>query len=125
MRELVQLAGEGHRGWKSDPEGGIGGSLCVLQRTGLVLRKDSKLHRRQFCGLGYSVLWGSVGAQGTGREKEANATCLEPRMERDVPLWARPASFASRPLSFPCAGGSLLLQDLSSLFSFSVFVFGV
>lgn len=43
-------------------------------------------------------------------------------MERDV-LWARPASFVS-----PCpsrAGGSLPLQDLSPLFSFSVFVFGV
>lgn len=80
---------------------------------------------RQLCGLSHCVLWGSVGAQGTGREKEANATCLEPRIEWDVPLWAHPASFASRPLSFPCAGGSLLLQDPSPLFSFSVFVFGV
>ena len=75
---------------------------------------------RQFCGFSHCVLWGSMGARGTGREKEANATCLEPRIEWDVPLWARPASFASRPLSFPCAGGSLLLQDPSPLFSFSV-----
>lgn len=41
--------------------------------------------------------WGS----GTGREKEANATCLEPRMERDAPCG--PVQLPSRlVLSFPC-----------------------
>lgn len=61
---------------------------------------------RQFWGLSDCALWDSVGARGTGRGKEANATCLEPRVEWAVPPGARPASFASCPRSFPCAGGS-------------------
>ena len=61
---------------------------------------------RQFCGLSYCALWDSAGARGAGREKEADATCLEPRVEWVVPLGARPASFASHPRSFPWAGGS-------------------
>ena len=103
-QSLCSCQGRGIEAGRAIQRWGIGGSSCVLQRTGP--GRTANFLGRQFCGLSYCALWDSVGARGAGREKEANATCLEPRVEWVVPLGARPASFASHPRSFPWAGGS-------------------
>ena len=72
-QSLCSWQGRGTEAGRAVQRWGIGGSSCVFQRTGLVLRKDSKLHRK-------TVLWAQplcpVGLNGgSGNRKGKRSKC--------------------------------------------------
>ena len=124
-QSLCSCQGRGIEAGRAIQRWGIGGSSCVLQRTGLVLRKDSKLPRK-------TVLWAQllcpVGLSGgSGSRKGERSKChmlgAKGRVGRPP---GGPSSFLRVSSSLLPVGWWILpLQDLPPLFSFSVFALHV